>query len=97
MKFGLSSVSIKKINDVINSFPEIDDAVIYGSRAKGNFKPSSDIDITLKGEKLTLKELNKVALMLDDLLLPQKFDISVYRQISNPDLIEHIDRVGQRL
>ena len=97
MKFGLSSVSIKKINDVINSFPEIDNAVIYGSRAKGNFKPSSDIDITLKGEKLTLKELNKVALMLDDLLLPQKFDISIYRQISNPDLIEHIDRVGQRL
>ena len=97
MKFGISLVSIKKINEVLHSFPEIDDAIIYGSRAKGNFKPSSDIDITLKGEKLTLKELNKVALMLDDLLLPQKFDLSIYRQISNPGLIEHIDRVGQRL
>lgn len=97
MKFGLSLTSIEKINTVIDMFPEIEEAIIYGSRVKGNFKPASDIDITLKGNNITLGELNKVALLLDDLLLPQKIDLSIYKHISNPDLLAHIDRVGKPL
>ncbi len=97
MKYGLSPNVIKQITEVISRFPQVEEVIIYGSRAKGNYKPSSDVDLTLKGDNLTLQQLNRVALMLDDLLLPQKFDVSIYQHISNPDLLDHITRIGQRL
>ena len=68
---------------------------MYGSRAKGNYKPGSDIDLTLKGKELNLKLLNKISLELDDLLLPYTFDLSIYHHIKQPDLIDHIVRVGK--
>ena len=95
MQFGLSTEDINKIKEVIVRFPEIERVIIYGSRAKGNYKPSSDIDLTLVGEKLTLTLLQTLENEIDDLLLPYKFDISIFHQISNPDLIAHIDRVGK--
>jgi predicted nucleotidyltransferase len=95
MQFGLSNDDIDKIKVVFAKFPEIERVVIYGSRAKGNYKPSSDIDLTLVGEKLTLSLLQSLENDIDDLLLPYKFDISIFHQISNPDLIAHIERVGK--
>jgi len=67
---------------------------LYGSRAKGNYKPGSDIDLTLKGIGLDLKLINKISIELDDLLLPYTFDLSIYNAIDDPALIEHIERVG---
>lgn len=95
MQFGLKEEVVNKILHVFSSFPQIEEAILYGSRAKGNYKPGSDIDITIKGEKLTLKELNKISLDLDDLLLPYSFDLSIYHHIKNPDLIGHIERIGK--
>ncbi len=95
MQFGLSNEDIDKIKVVFAKFPEIERVVIYGSRAKGNYKPSSDIDLTLVGEKLTLSLLQSLENDMDDLLLPYKFDISIFHQISNPDLLNHIERVGK--
>ena len=94
MQFGLSTEDITKIREVLAKFPEIERVLIYGSRAKGNYKPASDIDLTLVGEKLTLTKLQELENEIDDLLLPYKFDISIFHQISNPDLIDHIERVG---
>lgn len=94
MQFGLSTEDINKIKEVIARFPEVERVIIYGSRAKGNYKPSSDIDLTLVGEKLTLTLLQTLENEIDDLLLPYKFDISNFHHISNPDLINHIERVG---
>jgi len=54
-----------------------------------------DIDLTMKGEGLNLKLLNKIANDLDDLLLPYTFDLSILDQIDNRDLIAHINRVGK--
>ena len=95
MQFGLSKEDITKIKEVIAKFSEIERVIIYGSRAKGNYKPSSDIDLTLVGEKLTLTKLQELENEIDDLLLPYKFDVSIFHQISNPDLIAHIERVGK--
>jgi len=94
MQFGLYKEDITKIKEVIAKFSEIERVIIYGSRAKGNYKPSSDIDLTLVGEKLTLTKLQELENEIDDLLLPYKFDVSIFHQISNPDLIDHIERVG---
>lgn len=94
MKFGLKEESLERIRAVFSKYPQIEKVILYGSRAKGNYKNGSDIDLTLKGKGLHLDIVNRLSLELDDLLLPYTFDLSVYRQIGNPDLIAHIERAG---
>ena len=94
MNFGLDENTIEKINAVLTSFPEVEEALLYGSRAKGNFRNGSDIDLTLKGGNISHTVFNSISLSLDDLMLPYKIDLSVYEQIDNPDLIDHIKRIG---
>ena len=95
MKFGLKEDIIKQINDLFAKYPQIGKAVIYGSRAKGNFKNGSDIDLTLEGAGLNLSVINSLLSELDDLLLPYTFDVSIFKQISNVGLVEHIERAGK--
>lgn len=96
MRFGLSEETIKLISGVFVEFPQIEKAVVYGSRAKGNYKNGSDIDICLFGE-INLPLLQRIETKLDDLLLPYAVDLTVYNNIQNQDLKEHIDRVGLKL
>jgi predicted nucleotidyltransferase len=95
MMFGLKTETINAIQEVFTNYPEVEKSILYGSRAKGNYRPGSDIDLTLLGEKLTLTILQKIENELDDLLLPYKIDLSVFHQIGNPDLVAHIEKVGQ--
>lgn len=95
MQYGLEEDAIIKIRNVFLNYPEIDKVILYGSRAKGNYKSGSDIDLVLYGKQLNLQSLNKISLELDDLLLPYKIDICISHQISNKDLTDHIDRVGE--
>ena len=85
---------LSQINPIFKKYGEIERVVLYGSRAKGNYKPGSDYDITLIGNNISLNILNKISLDIDDLLLPYKFDISIFNHIENIELIEHINRVG---
>ncbi len=97
MQFGIEENILVQIISTLRSFSEIEDAIIYGSRAKGNFKTGSDIDLTLKGKTLNLNILTKIELALDELYLPYSFDISIYHQINNSDLISHIQRIGKSI
>lgn len=92
---GLNTNQIEKIKKVFSRHPEIEKVILYGSRAKGDYKPFSDIDFTIIGVNLDLSQQQVIENELDDLLLPYKMDISVYHKISNPDLINHIKRVGK--
>jgi len=91
---GLSAHTVDKINAVFARYPSIEQAILYGSRAKGTFRNGSDIDLTLKGENISQSELSRIENELDDLLLPHKIDLSLLRQIDNQNLIGHIERVG---
>ncbi len=94
-KSGLSESVIEKICGVFVKYPEVEKAVLYGSRAKGDYWNGSDIDLTLcGGGDLTLSVRNRIAVELDDLLLPYMIDLSIFRDISDPDMIAHIQRVG---
>ena len=73
---------------------KISTAILFGSRAKGSFEPGSDIDIAIKGSELNLNVIIELKIILDDLLLPYKFDIVIYDRISEPALLDHINRVG---
>ena len=95
LRFGLKETTIQKICGVFAKYPQVEKAVLYGSRSKGNYKTGSDIDLTLfGGEDLTLEILYRIMEEIDDLLLPYTFDLSIFRQISDPDVIDHIRRVG---
>ncbi len=94
MKYGLSDTTIRKIKVVLDRYPQVERAILYGSRAKGNYKNGSDIDLTLRGADITLNLLYKILEDLDDLLLPFTIDLSIFNEISDPDLIDHIRRVG---
>ena len=92
---GLPEPVIQKIRAVFVRYPQVEKAVLYGSRAKGTYKNGSDIDLTLRGgADLTLNVLYKIANDLDDLFLPYTIDLSIFHDISDPDVIEHIQRVG---
>jgi predicted nucleotidyltransferase len=94
MSFGISDNVLDDITYVFAKYKKIDKAVLYGSRAKGNYKAGSDIDIAIFSVDINLTELNKLSTELDDLLLPYIFDLTIHQQIKNKDLLEHISRVG---
>lgn len=94
MKFGIEDAVLMKINKILSEYPSIQQGILFGSRAKGNFKSSSDIDLALMGQTININILNQVSIRLDDLLLPVIFDLTILNHINNPDLLEHIRRVG---
>lgn len=93
--FGLNERQTKIITDILAKYPEVETAIIYASWAKGYYREGSDVDLTFKGEQLTYDIVKKIWGDLDDSSSPYLFDLSIYHQLSNPNFVEHIDRVGQ--
>jgi len=93
--YGLKPHTIAAIRSVLNKHPEVESAILYGSRAMDTYRNGSDIDMTLTGEKLNLTLLQRIEHELDDLYLPYKIDLSLHRQIRNTDLLNHIAKVGK--
>ncbi len=94
LNIGLSINDLESIRRVIKSFPKIDDAVLFGSRAKGTYSNGSDIDIALKGGNILLNDSLDLSNTLEELLLPFKFDLIIYDRITESALIDHINKVG---
>jgi predicted nucleotidyltransferase len=94
--YGLLDRDIKFIIKALKNYIEIDKAVIFGSRAIGNYKKGSDIDLAIFGEKI---DRNIIIKLNDDLNekypLPYFFDIINYNDISNKELKDHIDNLGK--
>lgn len=95
MRFGLKEETVHAVCAVFSAHPEVQKAILYGSRAKGTHRNGSDIDITLLGgSDLTLDVLRGIMSEIDDLLLPYTFDLSIFQDISDTEVLEHIRRVG---
>ena len=97
MEFGLKDNEINALRETLASIPEVEEAIIYGSRARGTNKVASDIDITLKGRGLTYLQLALLDAKIDDLYLPYFVDLSLFSMIKNADLIDSIEREGKVL
>lgn len=95
-RFGLRDDDMTAIIAVLARYPSVQTAVIFGSRAKGNYKVGSDVDIALQGEGMGDRVAADVAYQLnEETIMPYMFDVLNYHTITNPDLIAHIDRVGR--
>ncbi len=97
MPYGLPATVVEKLGSVFKCYPQVRCVSLYGSRAKGNFQPGSDIDLCVEGSALTLADLFEIENRIDDLLLPWKVDLSLRHNIDNRELLDHIDRVGVKL
>lgn len=93
--FGLSDTTLATVREILASCPSVEKALLYGSRAKGNHKPGSDIDLTLSGPQLTENMLSKLLGKFDESNLPYQVDLSIKDNIENPNLLEHIERVAK--
>lgn len=93
--FGLKPSEIDSIIATLRSHPEVEEAIIYGSRAMGNFKPGSDVDLALKG-KANQDTAIAISIELNERLpLPYKFDVLAYSSLTNQALKQHIDQYGK--
>jgi len=93
--FGLENNDLEIIISVLKRYQAVATASIFGSRAKGNFRNSSDVDIVLKGDSLNAEIVSGISYQLnEETTLPYKFDIINYHSLNNIQLKEHIDRVG---
>ncbi len=96
--FGFIKNDLEKIKEIFSLQPEIEEAFIFGSRAKGNYKNGSDVDIALKGSKLNFHIISKTSNLLnEETMMPYHFDILNYNTIDNKELIKHIDRAGIKI
>jgi predicted nucleotidyltransferase len=94
-RFGLTEADIAVVIAVLQKHPEVVEARIFGSRALGNQKPGSDVDIALSGMSLTAKVISSISYELnEETTLPYRFDILNVASIGNQELVEHIGRVG---
>ena len=96
MDFGILPRDLAEIIQALQEITAIEEAVIFGSRAKGNYKKGSDIDIAIKGLAIDREDVATLSSLLnDESSLPYFFDIVHYEEISEMKLVEHVDRVGQ--
>lgn len=93
--YGITDLTYQKLINILSEFPQIDKAIIYGSRALGKSREGSDIDLTILGKKLNQNLLNKLSLTIDDANTPYLYDISIYSELTSENLKEHIDKHGK--
>jgi uncharacterized protein len=95
MEHGLKERDIENIVNASKEFSEIDEVILFGSRAKRTHKKASDVDLAIKGKEISEKMVKRLSSkLIEELPLPYFIDIVHYETIRNQDLIEHIDRVG---
>ena len=94
--FGLKNDELSAVTETFRNDPRILGAAIFGSRAKGDYKPYSDVDIALYGD-LNPFDVEAVIADLEELPFVYIFDVVAYGLIKNPELLQHIERVGVKV
>src|SRR5687767_125594 len=93
--FGLVDKDINEIKSCLRIFPEVEIGLIFGSRARGDFKNGSDVDLALKGARINFKIISRISCMLnEETNMPYHFDVVNYSEIESKDLKLQIDRAG---
>ena len=92
--YGIPESDLEALISVLKKNSRINEIILFGSRAKGTFNNGSDIDIALKGNNLKLRDILDATSEIEKLLLPYKTDLVIFARISEPALVDHIQRVG---
>ena len=91
----LKSTDIEAIIDVLEKSPEVEQGILFGSRAKGNSRNGSDVDLAVKGEQIDYEVISHISYLLnEETTMPYHFDVLNYHSIKSRELLDHIERVG---
>lgn len=94
MTDGLKEKHRHEIVDIVAANKRVERAVLFGSRATGAYRPTSDVDLVLFGDDLTVRDQAQLLGAMEELTIPQQVDLLLYRLIDNKKLMEEIDRKG---
>lgn len=94
MKDAVPPSVAEEIRAVFRRHPEVQRATLFGSRAKGNFREGSDIDLALEGDALERRHLATMLGEFEESSIPQKVDLLLKKTLSHQELLDHIARVG---
>ena len=94
MSDGLKAQHRAAIIAALAANDRVERAVLFGSRAMGTNTITSDVDIALFGDRLTLTDQAHLAATCDDLPMAQSVDLVLHNTIDNPALVEHIRSYG---
>ena len=93
--FGLTDRDVQTIMAILSKHPAVREVQVFGSRAKGNYQPGSDIDLAIMNEGVDARELSKLKATFEDSLLPYFIDVINFPELKYIGLREHIQRVGK--
>ena len=85
LRFGLQEDVIRKIVEILEKYEEVESAKIFGSRARGDYRKASDIDIALFGDNLTHTINTKIFYEIDNLYLPYLIDLINFNTLNEDD------------
>lgn len=97
MQYGLEDYVIEGLCSVFRRYDNVNRVLIFGSRAKGNYRAGSDIDLAVVADNLTFEQRMKMMCDIDDLLLLYKVDMVDYKKKVGSPIYDHIKRVGKTL
>jgi len=96
--YGISDKSYNLLLETIASFPGIEKAEIFGSRAMGNYKKGSDIDIAIFGKNINFDIISRLQTILNQQLpIPYHVDVVHFDTIENKELQDHITNLGIKI
>lgn len=97
MKFGLPSQFLDLVISFGNTNPKVEQIIIFGSRATGQYRNGSDVDLALIGKQLTIDDIIQFERQLETLDILNKFEVLLYDNISSTELKEQIITLGIEL
>ena len=94
MTDGLKPAHRQAIIDALSANPKVERIVLFGSRATGTFTLTSDVDLALFGDDLTLSDQAALAEAVAELTVPQRVDLLIFHRIESQALREEIRKHG---
>jgi hypothetical protein len=91
---GINQKSTDILNSIFSKYEEVNEVILYGSRAKGNYHERSDVDMVINNSNLDRHILGKIILDINNSNFPNTVDIQLFENLKNKKLIDHIHRVG---
>jgi predicted nucleotidyltransferase len=97
-KFGLYPQTYELLIHSFKKFTEVEQVMVFGSRAMGNYKQGSDLDLALFGSNIDLNLITQIsALLNEELPIPYHIDVVHFETIELPALKDHIVEQGKIL
>ena len=92
--FGLPETTIQSVINIFKTYAKVEKVILFGSRALGNYKPGSDIDLAIIGNNITFDDILNLHIQIETLELPYQVDLVNFQTVEDENVLNHIKRAG---